>query len=623
MLVFNNLTKAMGARDHSKNRASSRKPMSGFVGILLAITCFAMFSCEEEPVIVESVTVSLPSALVVGNTLDLGASVTATISVEPPGAANKTATLASSNPAVVSVSETSSGWALTAEGAGQATITVTANDGGGASSSITVTVVVPPIALTVAAGTYVYNGAAQTPSVTVRIGNETLTENTDYTLAFSDNVNAGTATVTATGAGKYAGGSGTATFTIARFPISVTADDAEKHFWASDPTLTYTTDPALFGDDVLTGMLTRTGSNAIGTYDILQGNLAQAGNYQITDFTKGEFEIYYFRGEGTRDAPYEIDVLQQLAGLAQFVNAGNTAFNNKNYILTADIDLNFAPYNSGTGWTPIGLGSNPFRGAFDGNFRKVTGLFINNGSLTSAGLFGFINGGAVRNLGVEGSSISGGGYVGGLVGALQNNGLIYNCYTSIDVNGRLDGSYFYIGGVVGYVFADCLVSNCYSTGNVSGRGNVGGVVGAASTRCTVSRCYSIGIISGYSLVAGVNSTVGTGGTVEYCAALNPSIVRISGISGDFGRVTSSPVGTVGYTLTNNVAWDGMVLPPNNSRPAADITATAAKLLFSYEALGWRFGFNNDNPWKMGVGEYELPVFYWQTEAPAAMPEHLK
>jgi len=44
-----------------------------------------------------------------------------------------------------------------------------------------------------------------------------------------------------------------------------------------------------------------------------------------------------------------------------------------------------------------------------------------------------------------------------------------------------------------------------------------------------------------------------------------------------------------------------------------------KCFFQFD-LGWKFGNDDDNPWKMGVGEYLLPVFYWQT---TAMPKHLK
>ena len=61
--------------------------------------------------------------------------------------------------------------------------------------------------------TQTYTGSAITPDVTVRFGSTVLTLNTDYTVAFSNNINVGTATVTATGMGNYTGTT-TATFLI-------------------------------------------------------------------------------------------------------------------------------------------------------------------------------------------------------------------------------------------------------------------------------------------------------------------------------------------------------------------------------------------------------------------------
>jgi len=34
-------------------------------------------------------------------------------------------------------------------------------------------------------------------------------------------------------------------------------------------------------------------------------------------------------------------------------------------------------------------------------------------------------------------------------------------------------------------------------------------------------------------------------------------------------------------------------------------------------IGWKFGNDDANPWKMSVPGYPLPVFYWQTSAPKA------
>lgn len=61
----------------------------------------------------------------------------------------------------------------------------------------------------------VYTGSAVKPGVIVTYGGKTLKNGTDYTLAYKNNKNVGTATVTAKGKGKYKG-SITKTFTITK-----------------------------------------------------------------------------------------------------------------------------------------------------------------------------------------------------------------------------------------------------------------------------------------------------------------------------------------------------------------------------------------------------------------------
>ena len=81
--------------------------------------------------------------------------------------------------------------------------------------------------ITVAGGTY--TGKALTPVVTVKDANgKKLAAGTDYTVAYKNNTNAGTATVTVTGKGNYAGSSKTANFTIAKAAGSITAKAAKK-----------------------------------------------------------------------------------------------------------------------------------------------------------------------------------------------------------------------------------------------------------------------------------------------------------------------------------------------------------------------------------------------------------
>lgn len=62
--------------------------------------------------------------------------------------------------------------------------------------------------------TYMYDGAAKTPAITVTVDKRRLAPNTDYKAAYSNNINVGTAKVTITGIGNYSGSREQA-FTIA------------------------------------------------------------------------------------------------------------------------------------------------------------------------------------------------------------------------------------------------------------------------------------------------------------------------------------------------------------------------------------------------------------------------
>ena len=76
-----------------------------------------------------------------------------------------------------------------------------------------------------------YNGSAITPKPTVKNGNTTLKEGTDYSISYSNNVNAGTATVTITGKGNYKG-SKSVSFSISKKTVSgltISSVSAQDH----------------------------------------------------------------------------------------------------------------------------------------------------------------------------------------------------------------------------------------------------------------------------------------------------------------------------------------------------------------------------------------------------------
>ena len=115
----------------------------------------------------------------------------------------------------------SSSGLVTIKGTGETTITATAAEGTNyksGSASYTLTVAegrtdISECTITLSRTSYTYNGNSKKPSVAVKNGTISLTSDTDYTVSYSNNKNAGIATVIVTGKGNYLG-TGSVTFTI-------------------------------------------------------------------------------------------------------------------------------------------------------------------------------------------------------------------------------------------------------------------------------------------------------------------------------------------------------------------------------------------------------------------------
>jgi hypothetical protein len=272
----------------------------------------------------------------------------------------------------------------------------------------------------------------------------------------------------------------------------------------------------------------------------------------------------------------------------------------------------------------------------------ISYLYINDNNLRYAGLFGYIFGGSVSNLGVHGS-VSGGDNVGGVAG--WSSGTISNCEVYVQVSGNND-----VGGVAGY--SGGSISNCYSTGAVNGNNSVGGVAGQDNIG-NISNCYSTGAVNGNDLVGGVagelssskisncyatgavsgnNRVGGLAGrnyysTVEYCVALNPSITRKTGSTGTaFGRVAGE---FVPGTFNANRAWSGMEAKggitfgtgaADNKDGIGVTTATVKNITLYNTTLNWSIGAS-PAIWQWGGTSYPLPILQWQNFAPD-FPSHL-
>ena len=155
------------------------------------------------------------------------------------------------------------------------------------------------LVVTLQTTSYTYDGTAKTPSVTVKDGTKTLTNGTDYTVSYTNNINAGTATVTITGKGNYLGTT-TKTFTISKRNVTIKANNQTLNGTTTiDKSLSQITASNLVvGHSITSITLTQstTASTTSGTITpssaiIKSGTTDVTSNYNIT-YQTGTLVIY-------------------------------------------------------------------------------------------------------------------------------------------------------------------------------------------------------------------------------------------------------------------------------------------------------------------------------------------
>lgn len=186
---------------------------------------------------------------------------------------------------------------------------------------------------------------------------------------------------------------------------------------------------------------------------------------------------------------YSVEMASELAWIAAAVNGTletraavePDTFEGKTVKLTKDINLN------GKEWTPIGNGSNHFKGIFDGNHKTISGLKVAERRDDRAALFGTVSGTVTfRNLTISGASIEcpdfkGDFYGSALIGTAYGNVTIENVDvvdSYISGNNKVGALLAHDGVVSSLKIKDCNISNTtFEALNAEDGGSVGGLVG--------------------------------------------------------------------------------------------------------------------------------------------------
>lgn len=338
---------------------------------------------------------------------------------------------------------------------------------------------------------------------------------------------------------------------------------------------------------------------------------------------------------------YHISTAEQLAGLAQLVNAdpGTTNFAGKTFYLDNDLDL------SGHEWISIGTvlgGDYPgysFCGVFDGQGHVISNLYSHESYIEGAdeshnllrnALFGSVYNGEVKNLGVADAEIwidpkdnSAAGK--GILVDRMGKSKITNCWTSGSIYSgtKIEKN---IGGIVGITMQGCTISGCYSTATLTGNftnsegyytepnpadwpcDTIGGIVGARfDGNLTVTDCWFDGKIVVNSLQAAVGGIVGYTDDQLGSGTVNNCMVTTT----DMGVDKDENTCWVAYALSGTVEncyW------PNDTKygpsPLASGEGTAVTDFTSADVLaGLKNNAGAGVEWVAGINH---PTFSWDS-----------
>ena len=332
------------------------------------------------------------------------------------------------------------------------------------------------------------------------------------------------------------------------------------------------------------------------------------------------------------DGYYEIATAGQLKWFADEVNSGKPELNAR---LTADIDLR-GVCSAAAPWTPIGDRANnqDYRGTFDGQNHKITGLYLENkGSFTNGNsyytaLFGLCDGAAIKNVSVYGEAKAITRYVAGIVGRAcgvftKRTCTIENCHNYVTLTGEptndeiyghagvvasaqdavirgcsnnadITGYEGYTGGIVAVTsYGTTTIENCWNTGAILLRGwqhqfrGVGGIIGNASAAVNITNCYNAGAISFYyktqKIQQAAGGIVGLAGESSHASTITLTNCCATGtVSGQYddqarmgalvGEVADNEKATL--TATNCYYLDSAVQTSGASSTTVTVKGTA-------------------------------------------------
>ena len=232
-------------------------------------------------------------------------------------------------------------------------------------------------------------------------------------------------------------------------------------FPASGVTIYYTTDGSA---PTTSSSSISSGGTVSCTLPVTVNAMAVATNYDNSDVSTATLKEG-MDGDGTVGNPYTIKYQVDVEDFIDHVNTAEGASLHYKVIATAPLDFSSAA-----------AVTQAFSGTFDGGTQPITGL--------THPLFNTVDGGVVKNVTLQNVSISSSDeYVGAIAGIAQGYSRIYNCGILPNDATFPEGTHPTVsggtcaGGIVGKLDGDSRVINCYSYADVSASTYAAGIVG--------------------------------------------------------------------------------------------------------------------------------------------------
>ena len=312
-------------------------------------------------------------------------------------------------------------------------------------------------------------------------------------------------------------------------------------------------------------------------------------------------------GSGVETDPFLIGTAEELSGIRYSLSS--------HYRLISDIDIGVAPWNSGTGWSPIGkTEAVSFNGSLDGADYTISGLFIHDSSANPKGLFGHITTARIEGVKLSGVYIEAESIVGPLIGYAVDS-IIINCYSTGTIFGPNTA-----GGLIG-LMQGSIISNSHASGEVTGSWDTGGLIGntiessiySCFAETNVAGSYSTGGLIGSNISSTVSNTFSTGSVFGY--------MRTGGLIGNHaqGGIVSFSYST--GNVTNHSDWVGGLIGFSNSpvensywnietslqdTSAGGVGLTTEQMIQESSFQGWNFA----EEWQI-VENVSYPALVWQ------------